>query len=415
MAEVKDEDAGPEVGLIEAVWRYRWSSILVILMCGVVAGMATVLVLAGVSATARFAVTDPRSTSFLRQGVSSDSSYIAYTSQRAAFAQSAPVLERAQEILATKYRQAVDIETLREGVEASAASSGGIVEVTASARTDATAARIANSVVAAYQDLTSAAAKREQEQLVKSIRATRAGIEKNLKQAATGSALADSLAEVVVQLQLKESDAQIDLTQYGGGVRFVDEANPARLTPSKLPRNIAIGLAVGSLLALVVAFLRATNPIATVQRVTSGTGQRHRGRRPRPLVAMDDDPDEPTAVYNRSELLGAAKPGARPPGAGAPGPVANGAPRQGVATTSRENAAKTAGGESAKANGRDTVPNGSARQPSANGGAGAPSSNGITREPAPNGKAREGAPSDWRKDDRVDEDIVVIESRTNTW
>ncbi|WP_169951637.1 hypothetical protein [Microbispora sp. H11081] len=269
----------PEVGLLEAVWRYRWSSLLIIILSGLAAAGATLVLLNGVSATARFAVTDPRSTSFLRQGVSSDSSFIAYTAQRAAYAQSARVLGRAKTLLETRYSYRIDLETLRESVQASPGSSGGIIEVQASAKTDRIAANIANTVVEAYQSLTAETAKADQAKLLKSIRSTELQIRNNLKKAASGSGLAASLTEALVQLQLKESDAQIDLATYADGVRFVDQANPLRISPSKLPRNSAIGLALGVIIAVVIAFLRATNPISRVARATMGTGRRKRPRR----------------------------------------------------------------------------------------------------------------------------------------
>ncbi|WP_449062600.1 hypothetical protein [Planomonospora algeriensis] len=310
MAQERYEDPSdpPQVGLLEAVWRYRWSSLALIVLAGAVAAAASVFVLTDVTATARFAVTDPRSTTFLRQGVSSDSSYIAYTAQRAAFTQSAGVLGRARQLLATEESLQVDLEELRESVEAKPGTSGGIIEVTVTSDTDKRAAQIANAVVAAYQSLTEADAQREQEKLLKSIRTTRTRIQSEMKRAPAGSATATSLAEALVQLQLKESDAAIDLAAYSSGVRFVDQANPLRITPSRLPKNVVIGLAVGTLIAVVISFLRATNPIATVQRVTSGSGQRAARRnvlssRGRQTASAASRTEESTAVYNKEELL----------------------------------------------------------------------------------------------------------------
>ncbi|GLW99540.1 hypothetical protein [Microtetraspora sp. NBRC 16547] len=278
MATDETQDTVPEVGLLEAVWRYRWSSLLLIIMSGLLAAEASVLVFNQVDAVARFAVTDPRSTTFLRQGVSSDSSYIAYTAQRAVFAESEKVLTRGQQILMTKQSYKIDLEDLRDSVQASPGSSGGIIEVQASARTDREAANIANAIVEAYQELTAAAAEADQAKLLKSIKATQAQVRTNLKATPAGSALATSLAEVLAQLQLKESDAQIDLATYNSGTRFVDQANPQRISSSKLPKNVAIGLALGVLIAIVIAFLRATNPVTRVHRATA-TGQRKRRRR----------------------------------------------------------------------------------------------------------------------------------------
>ncbi|GAA3472301.1 hypothetical protein [Nonomuraea roseola] len=302
-----------EVGLLEALWRYKWSSLLLVVLAGLAGGLATVYVFTSVEATAKFAVTDPRSTTFLRQGVSSDSSYIAYTSQRAAFTESAGVLDKARQLLATEQAMQIGLEDLRKAVEAKPGTNGGIVEVTVTAKTDRSAAQIANAVVAAYQMLTEADAQREQQKLLKSVRSTRARIETELKRAPARSTTAVTLGEALVQLQLKEGDAAIDLAQYGSGVRFVDQANPLRVTPSQAPKNAGIGLAVGLLLAIVIAFLRATNPIATAQRVTTGTGQRQRTSKtpaaatppPAPSPSLDEEQeDDVTAVYDRDKLLG---------------------------------------------------------------------------------------------------------------
>ncbi|MEU4701856.1 hypothetical protein [Nonomuraea dietziae] len=302
-----------EVGLLEALWRYKWSSLLLIVLAGLAGGLATVYVFTSVEATAKFAVTDPRSTTFLRQGVSSDSSYIAYTSQRAAFTESAGVLDKARQLLAAEQAMQIGLEDLRKAVEAKPGTNGGIVEVTVTAKTDRSAAQIANAVVAAYQMLTEADAQREQQKLLKSVRSTRARIEAELKRAPARSTTAVTLGEALVQLQLKEGDAAIDLAQYGSGVRFVDQANPLRVTPSQAPKNAGIGLAVGLLLAIVIAFLRATNPIATAQRVTTGTGQRQRTSKtpptatppPAPAPSSDEEQeDDVTAVYDRDKLLG---------------------------------------------------------------------------------------------------------------
>ncbi|WP_459805780.1 hypothetical protein [Herbidospora sp. RD11066] len=305
-------DETPEVGLLEAVWRYRWSSVALILVTAVIAGAATFFVFGNVEATARFAVVDPRSTTYLRMGVSSDSSYIAYTAQRAAFAQSAGVLDRARQLLETEQKVVVDLETLRQSVTASPGTAGGIVVVTSTAKTDKLAAQMSNSVVAAYQILTEADAQRDQEKLLKSVRTTRERVQDDLKRTPKGSATEASLTEALVQLQLKESEATIDLAQFGGGVRFVDQANPLKITPSKVPTNIAIGLAVGALLAVVIAFLRATNPIGTVRQATTPTGQRHKPAQPRrPLLprpeingstARAEYDDRPTAAFERISL-----------------------------------------------------------------------------------------------------------------
>lgn len=254
-------DSGPEVGLVEAAWRYRWASLGVIVVCALLSALVTQFLLTSVSATARFAVIDPRGTTFLRQGVQSESSFIAYTAQRATFAASADVLRRANELMTDSGGQPLSLQRMRQAVMAEPTPEGGIVAVTATAKDDRTAAVIANAVVTAYQELTAAEARREQRRLLEEIRDIGDRIQSDLDEASDNSPSAGALRETLVQLQLKESDAAVDLVQYGSGTRFVDQADPEQTTPSQLPKNTLIGVALGTLLALVISFLRATRSV----------------------------------------------------------------------------------------------------------------------------------------------------------
>ncbi|WP_344841109.1 hypothetical protein, partial [Nonomuraea dietziae] len=136
-------------------------------------GLATVYVFTSVEATAKFAVTDPRSTTFLRQGVSSDSSYIAYTSQRAAFTESAGVLDKARQLLAAEQAMQIGLEDLRKARGGQARHQRRHRRGHRHREDRRSAAQIANAVVAAYQMLTEADAQREQQKLLKSVRSTR--------------------------------------------------------------------------------------------------------------------------------------------------------------------------------------------------------------------------------------------------
>src|SRR4051812_47580192 len=106
----------PEISLVEAVWRYRLMSVLIVLSCGLAAVGATQLLFGGATATARFAVTDPTNTNSLHMGVVSGAGYATYTAQRAAFAQSAPVLKRAADIIAGGNGPHFTLEVMRASV-----------------------------------------------------------------------------------------------------------------------------------------------------------------------------------------------------------------------------------------------------------------------------------------------------------
>lgn len=253
-----------ESGLLEAFWRFRWSSLLIVLACTLAAIAFSLLARDDVTVSARMAVTDPRATTFLRQGVGSDVSFVAYTNQRAAFAETAPVLERAASIAAgTGGSRQLSLGQTRDAVNTSVDRDGGIINVVATGPDRPAAASLANAVMKAYAELTTRDVLEQQRRLIAGLRASEDRVRRELE--ATGSAsdpTVQPLSEALAQLQLKQSDVNVDVAQYGSGVRFVDEAEPVGDAPSTLPRNAALGFAMGVLVALVVAFLRATGPSA---------------------------------------------------------------------------------------------------------------------------------------------------------
>jgi capsular polysaccharide biosynthesis protein len=254
------ESPPPETSLIEAVWRFRWSSLFIVVLCGLLAVGATEVLFRKVQATAKFAVTDPQTTDLLHQGVSSGQNYGTYTAQRAAYAQSASVLERAAQIVAPKGGSPMSLQSMRTSVSTVANPAGGIVVVTATASDMPRAAGIANAVVQSYEDLTAADVRNRKNQLLSDIQGQETKVSGELATARSGTKAAGSLSDQLTSLRAKESALVADITDYGSGVQFVDQADPSEIPPSKVPVNGVIGLAVGLLIACVVAFLRATTP-----------------------------------------------------------------------------------------------------------------------------------------------------------
>ncbi|MEV5575705.1 hypothetical protein AB0L06_37190 [Spirillospora sp. NPDC052269] len=252
--------ATSEISLVEAVWRYRLMSSLIVVACVLASVAATAFLLGGATATARFAVTDPtNNNNVLRQGVVSGPGYAAYTAQRAAFAGSAPVLGRAAELIKSKHGPALTAAALRGRVKTSTKPDSGVVIVNASGGDMPEAALIANAVVQAYQEETIATATAKLDTQLKNIQNSEREITRSLENTSSSTREGRVLAANLAKLQSQESGVLSARANANDGVQFVDSADSGASTPDQLPQNAVIGLAIGAILACVVSFLRATS------------------------------------------------------------------------------------------------------------------------------------------------------------
>ncbi|GLZ10082.1 hypothetical protein Acsp04_03170 [Actinomadura sp. NBRC 104425] len=263
----------PEISLVEAVWRYRTMSLIIVLASVLLSSAVTLLLLSGATATARFAVTDPTNkNNVLRMGVVSGQGFATYTAQRAAFAGSTPVLTKATEIIKSKGGPAMTSAQLRGRVSTSSKADGGVVLVEAKGSDMREAAMIANAVVAAYQQVTVSTNIAKLDEQLKTIQQTQQQVTQQMEATTVGSRNYRLLANRLTKLQSDESGVLSARANTNDGVQFVDTADPNASEPSKLPRNAAIGLAVGLIAACVVSFLRAASPNSRrrVQAVAAG-------------------------------------------------------------------------------------------------------------------------------------------------
>jgi capsular polysaccharide biosynthesis protein len=252
----------PEISLVEAVWRFRTMSLIIVLV-SVLLSSAVTLLLGGATATARFAVTDPTNkNNVLRMGVVSGQGFATYTAQRAAFAGSTPVLTKATEIIKRKGGPTMTSAQLRGRVSTSSKADGGVVLVEAKGSDMREAAMIANAVVAAYQEVTVATNIAKLDEQLKTIQQTQQQVTQQMEATTVGSRNYRLLANRLTKLQADESGVLSARANTNDGVQFVDTADPSAAEPSKLPRNAAIGFAVGLIAACVVSFLRAASPNA---------------------------------------------------------------------------------------------------------------------------------------------------------
>ncbi|MFC5743987.1 hypothetical protein, partial [Actinomadura rugatobispora] len=253
--------ATPEISLVEAVWRFRLMSLLIVLVAVVASAGATQMMFSSVQATARFAVTDPtNNNNVLRMGVVSGQGYATYTAQRAAFAGSTPVLARAAAIVKEKGGPAMSGEALRGRVQTSSKPDGGVVIVTATGGDMREAAMAANAVVQAYQEVTVSTNTERLDKQLANLQAAMKKITDQMELTTAGSRAYRLMTTNLAKLQSQESGVLSARANANDGVQFVDTADPAAASPNQLPRNAAIGAAIGVILACVVSFLRAAGP-----------------------------------------------------------------------------------------------------------------------------------------------------------
>ncbi|WP_433333635.1 hypothetical protein [Spirillospora sp. CA-294931] len=291
--------ATPEISLVEALWRFRLMSLLIVVASVAVSVGVTQFMFNGAQATARFAVTDPtNNNNVLRMGVVSGQGYATYTAQRAAFAGSTPVLTRAVQIIKDKQGPALTSEGLRGRVKTSSKPDGGVVIVSATGADMAEAATTANAVVQAYQEVTISTNTEKLDRQLQNIQAAEKKVTDQMAVTTVGSRSYRLLATNLNKLQAQASGVVSARANANDGVQFVDTADPAAAVGSKLPRNAAIGLAIGLIAACVVAFLRA-----------SATPRRPRSR-PRPVVVGGPSPGPAPELGPGTD---SAAPGALPP------------------------------------------------------------------------------------------------------
>ncbi len=246
--------------MLEALWRYKWSSLaLALLLAFSSAGVALLLHHQDVTAQARMALATPRSGNVIGVSITSEPSFVRYTKQRALYATSDRVLARAAE----EVGGTTTANDLRGRVQAAASSDGDAVVVTATAPTAPRAVDICNAVVRAYQAETLSDVSSATQAVLNAITLTREQLKKSLParvQPGQGAAQAEisSATETLSQLAVRASDVRLEATVFGSGVSFIDPATAATAQQGRLPfREAALGLVFGALLAGTIAWLRA--------------------------------------------------------------------------------------------------------------------------------------------------------------
>jgi hypothetical protein len=251
------QDAGTtsqQVGLVAAVWRFRWVTLAFLLVGGLLAAYVTLSANDASRAKATVALTDPRGNSIFRQGSSANVDLTRYTAERAAFAESVAVLQRAAEILADGSTSS----TIDEVVEVKPRPDTSILVINAEAADPDDATAVADAVATAYQELALAETRQKADLALAGLDAQRqealAVINDPTSTSAEVAAGTQTLSTVNARAAEIESAAEL----FGNGVAFAD---PAQLEAGggkvELLRNAAAGAMIGLVLGAALSWVLA--------------------------------------------------------------------------------------------------------------------------------------------------------------
>jgi len=235
-------------GLVEALWRYRWSSMaIVVVAVGISIGVA-LMVQPPAQARATIALASPPEDNVLAPGTQGDASLARYTAQRAAFVTSDVVLGAVAAVTGD------DVTDLRSKVTATPSGTSNTLSVTVSAESRRAAVELAEAVVEAYRSETEAQIERRTEAAIRAIEESAASASGS--RGATTDAAARSAT--LSQLALRASEIRVSSALLGDGVDFVNAPRRDAVMGRRLPvRDAALGFVVGLVVAATLAWIRA--------------------------------------------------------------------------------------------------------------------------------------------------------------
>ncbi|MGZ4690890.1 MAG: hypothetical protein ACXVJW_16835 [Acidimicrobiia bacterium] len=242
----------PQVGILGALWQYKWMSATIVLVTVLLSLGAALLVAPRSQATATIALSTPPQDSVLAAGVTGDASLGRYTAQRAGFVTSDAVLTAVAKELGSS-----DITALRNDLSASPSSTSNTIVITAEADSGAAAVKLAKAAADAYRSETAKDVQAKTDAAVRSIDASA----QSIRDGASGSVVAQtSAASTLSQLAIHASDIRTSSALFGDGVDFVIAPRADAVSKPSIPiREAAVGFVLGLVLAATAAWIRA-NP-----------------------------------------------------------------------------------------------------------------------------------------------------------
>lgn len=250
-------DELPSPRLVDAVWRYRKSSAIIV-GAAVLLSILVALV-AGESSRmqARLALKTPDKAGVLGVESAGGESFARYVTQRALFVTSDQVLTGA----AKKLAGAVSKDKLRASVTAEPSEGGESVVLQVAGDSPEEAAQITRAVIESYRTASREEVEQRVAALLETLAEQRQTIEADLEDTPGGttrSANAQAAAQSLSQLDERSTELKVAASQIGDGVAFVYDQAPDK---SALLRSVArdgfIGLMLGGVLAVAAAWFRA--------------------------------------------------------------------------------------------------------------------------------------------------------------
>lgn len=245
-------------GLFESLWRFRVMAVGLVVVFSALGVGVSFLLPSQSTATARVALADPRGNSVFRQANSSAADLERYTGERAGFATSDRVLERAAELLPDR----PSLTKLDDKIKAAPASGADVVVISAMDKTPSRAAATANAVARSYEMVSAEDTRTQAAGALKAIDDTRARLV-GIIDAAQGNgpsaaAQRQAASDALRQQDQRANEVIVNAALFGAGVQYVDPASvPEPNVSATAVRSGAAGAILGFLVALAVAWVRA--------------------------------------------------------------------------------------------------------------------------------------------------------------
>ncbi|MGH8977505.1 MAG: AAA family ATPase [Acidimicrobiia bacterium] len=245
--------------LLTSVLRYRTSSLVIVAVFGLLGAVFTFASSGAVSSTASVGLRDPKGVSVVRSAGTSSTDLTRYTSERADFARSAAVVERAAEIDGD-----ISPDDLRDRLTTSAGTDSDVIRLTVTDADGERARDMANAIAQAFEEEQQSNIDEQVTKVRAELDSQRAAVIDQMNQVGTGpsaQARLDAYSENLRDIENTRSNIGVEAATFGSGVEFIDAARvpSGRVGGTSLVRNTLAGLIFGAFVAMFVAWLRASS------------------------------------------------------------------------------------------------------------------------------------------------------------
>lgn len=250
-------------GLMESLWRYRWTIAVVTLTAAAAAAGLSLLQPVRYEATARIFLADADSTAVFEDVGPTNTDPARYVQNQAELVTTRPVAQRTSELLGGR----LSPRDVLRSVEATSSADFDMVTVLAADDTSRGAAELANAVGQAYQDVIAEQVQVTAETVIERLRENAAKLEERIARAeaeldAGGNtalvAERDAAVAELLRVEQRANQLAVDASLFGSGVRLFEEADapPGRAQPQPL-RGGLLGAFLGLAAAAAFAYWRA--------------------------------------------------------------------------------------------------------------------------------------------------------------